>query len=174
MSTDQTPKDPIWHNFFRKRADPHHVVADLWKKTPLFNNISWRRCLTLSRMMHMRHYNKGELIFKDGEIGLGVAMIVSGSVHVKTGGRLLAELQAGDFFGEIALVLDEPRTANVIAAEETKLAFFLRPDLEEFIEQFPKHGAILTFNLSKVLANRLREANAVLRQADSSSEVRNI
>ena len=59
--------DPLWHNFFRKGPDPHHVVADLWKKTPLFNNISWRRCLTLSRMMHKRQYSKGELIFKDGE-----------------------------------------------------------------------------------------------------------
>jgi CRP-like cAMP-binding protein len=157
---------PLWHNFFRTGTDPHHVVADLWKKTPLFSNISWRRCLTLSRMMHMRQYSKGELIFKDGEIGLGVAMIVSGSVHVKTGGHLLAELRTGDFFGEIALVIDEPRTANVIAAEETELAFFLRPDLEEFIDQFPKHGAILTFNLSKVLARRLREANAALQDSD--------
>ena len=164
--------DPIWFNFFRKSADPDQVLADLWKKTPLFNKISWRRCLTLSRMMHTRNFQKGELIFKDGEIGLGVAMIVSGSVHVKTGGHLLADLKTGDFFGEIALVIDEPRTANVIAAEDTQLAFFLRPDLEEFIEQFPKHGAIFMFNLSKVLANRLREANAVLRRDDSKlSEV---
>lgn len=160
--------DPLWFNFFRKSADPDHVLADLWKQTPLFNNISWRRCLTLSRMMHMRQYHKGELVFKDGEMGLGVAMIVSGSVHVKTGGHLLADLKAGDFFGEIALVIDEPRTANVIAVEDTKLAFFLRPDLEEFIDQFPKHGAILMFNLSKVLANRLREANTALRNADAN------
>lgn len=160
--------DPLWFNFFRKGADPDHVLADLWKKTPLFNNISWRRCLTLSRMMHIRRYHKGELVFKDGEMGLGAAMIVSGSVHVKTGGRLLADLKTGDFFGEIALVIDEPRTANVIAVEDTKLAFFLRPDLEEFTEQFPKHGAILMFNLSKVLANRLREANSALRKADAS------
>lgn len=160
---------PLWHNFFRSSADPHHVVADLWKKTPLFANISWRRCLTLSKMMHMRTYKKGELIFKDGEIGLGVAMIISGGVHVKTGGRLLADLKSGDFFGEIALVIDEPRTANVIASEATQLVFFLRPDLEEFIEQFPKHGAIFMFNLAKVLANRLREANANIRNEDVSA-----
>ncbi len=155
---------PLWHNFFRSGTDIHHVVADLWKKTPLFKNISWRRCLTLSRMMHIRRYKKGELIFKDGEIGLGVAMIISGNVHIKTGGHLLADLRTGDFFGEIALVIDEPRTANAIAVEDVELAFFLRPDLEEFINQFPKHGAIFMFNLSKVLANRLREANAMLRE----------
>jgi len=89
-------------------------------------------------------------------------LIRSGGVEIKAGEKLLAELQSGDFFGEVALIIDEPRTADALATEDSELIFFLRSDLEEWIQRSPSNGAQFMLNIAKVLAARLRHTNILL------------
>lgn len=153
---------PVWFNFFRKLQTKESKVAELWRETPLFEGFPYRRCLQLVKQMHLRQYQPDETVFKRGEVGIGVALIVSGQVNIRTGERELAQLRSGDFFGEVALAMDEARTADAIAVEPTELLFFLRPDLDELVQTSPRDGAILLHNLSRILAKRLRRANELL------------
>ena len=164
MNTSQNIS--LWSNIFKRAAPWGKRVALLWSETPLFNNIPKREIALLSRNMHSRHYNVGEYIFHTGDEGAGAAIILNGKIEIKAGDVVLATLKEGDFFGEISLVLDERRTADAIAVEDTELVFFLRPELERWIKRAPQQGAKLGTNLAHILAKRLSHANEMLAEKE--------
>lgn len=163
-------RDPLWHNFFRKQPEITSRITDLWLATPLFNKITRKHCQTLVPDMHHRHYQPDEIIFKQGDAGIGAVLILSGEVKILSGETLLATLKEGDFFGEVALIIDEPRTASAIAAGDTEVVFFLRQNLDELNNRYPKDGAKLMKNLAKILATRLRLHNEELSSKDKNQQ----
>ncbi len=160
-------KHPLWQNLFRHKDDRISEVTDMWMATPLFDKISTRECRNLVKTMHPRQYKTGELVFNSGDIGTSIILIRSGEIEIKAAENLLAELTMGDFFGEVALVIDEPRTADAIAVKESELIFFLRSDLEEWVKRSPKNGAQFMLNIATVLAARLRHTNILLSLQNS-------
>lgn len=161
-------KTSLWGNIFKRAAPWAKQVANLWSDTPLFTGIPHREIVLLTKNMHSRHYQPDEYIFHKGDQGAGAAILLSGEVEIRAGDVVLATLGEGDFFGEISLVLDEKRTADAVATEETELVFFLRPDFEKWIHRAPQHGARLGTNLAHILATRLSHANAMLAEKDES------
>lgn len=157
-----TSNHPFWLNLFRKKGDQVHEVTEMWMQTPLFEKIPYRRCRELVANMHPRKYSSNETIFNTGDIGASVVLIREGNVEIKAGDNVLAELVSGDFFGEIALIIDEPRTAKAVTTIDSELIFFLRSDLEEWIQRSPEDGAQFMLNISKVLAARLKQTNLLL------------
>lgn len=153
---------PFWNNIFRHKDNAVTTVCRLWSDTPLFSDIPKRYILRLVKNMHPRFYKKDDIVFNTGDIGAGAVLIKSGEIEIRAGETVLARLIAGDFFGEVALVVDEPRTADAVASTDCELVFFLRPDLEEWVHSTPKQGAQLLANISRVLAGRLRHANNML------------
>ncbi len=153
---------PLWQNLFTHKDDRTSQVTDMWMATPLFEKISKRECRDLVKTMHPRFYKKGEMVFNSGDIGASIVLIRSGAIEIKAAEKLLAELVAGDFFGEVALIIDEPRTADAIASEDSELIFFLRSDLEEWVKRSPRSGAQFMLNIATVLAARLRHTNILL------------
>ena len=155
-------KHPLWQNLFRPKEDRTSEVTDMWMTTPLFEKITKRECRDLVKTMHPCYYKKGEMVFSSGDIGASIVLIRSGGIEIKATEKLLAELVAGDFFGEVALIIDEPRTADAIASEDSELIFFLRTDLDEWVKRSPKSGAQFMLNIATVLAARLRHTNILL------------
>ncbi len=155
---------PLWENLFRKPPTWLSQATELWAQTPLFRDIRKSDIRALAKNMHPRSYKKDEIIFRAGEHGAGAALIQSGNVEVRAGKKVLAKLGSGDFFGEMALVLEETRTADAVATEPTEIIFFLRADLEEWIARSPATGARIATNIAVVLAERLRRTNELLSQ----------
>ncbi|MDH5229096.1 MAG: cyclic nucleotide-binding domain-containing protein [Gammaproteobacteria bacterium] len=155
----------IWGSLFRKREPWQETVTELWAATPFFRGIPLREIRRIVDNMHLRNFSVDEPIFHIGDQGAGAAIILSGVVEIRYKKTVLATLSRGDFFGEISLVLDERRTADATAIEDTELVFFLRPELDEWITQAPQHGARLSTNLAHVLAKRLLHANEMLAKA---------
>lgn len=165
MSTNQGAS--VWGNLFKKRDPWALQVASLWSQTPLFAGIPKREIAILSKNMHARKYKAGEFIFHSGDQGAGAAIILSGKIEIRAGEAVLASLAEGDFFGEISLVLDELRTADAVATEDTELVFFLRAELDRWIQRAPHHGARLGTNLAHILAKRLSKANEMLAEKEN-------
>ena len=94
----------------------------------------------------------GHVIARQGEIGTGFFLVVSGSVRVVRGGEEVAVLGPGDFFGELSVLDGLPRTAQVAAAEPTRCLALASWDFEQALLDSPS----LALSILKGLAARLR------------------
>ncbi|MFT7674638.1 MAG: CRP/FNR family cyclic AMP-dependent transcriptional regulator [Gammaproteobacteria bacterium] len=81
------------------------------------------------------------MIFRQGDQGAGAILVFEGSVRIMVDKTELSKLDRGDFFGEIALAENDQRTAAAYALEDSRLVYFLKQDLEEWIETEPRLGA---------------------------------
>ena len=152
----------FWSNLFKKERSEVDRIAELWQQTPLFKGIPVRHTRQLAAKMHVRKFQAEEIVFHQGDQAAGAILVLDGSVRIKVRNTDLALLESGDFFGEIALAETEKRVADAEAVEDSSLVFFLKQDLEEWVEYEPRLGACFLLNLSSVLAHRLFEANKIL------------
>jgi cAMP-dependent protein kinase regulator len=111
----------------RARIEAALTFRDEVAAMPLFSDLSPGELDALLARLHPLTVNEGDAIIHQGEPGDRFYVVRSGSVNVKRDGQALARLGPGEAFGEIALLLDVPRTASVIAAEPTAL-LALEPD----------------------------------------------
>lgn len=100
--------------------------------------------VTYFLLMSQTQYRKtGERVLSIGDISNGCAYYInSGTVRVIKGGQEIATLGAGSFFGEIALITDEPRNATVEIVENAELQVFLKDDFLTLLKR-SQHGAEL-------------------------------
>ena len=152
----------FWSNIFRPGDSELQTITRLWQQTPLFENIPARQIEFLCGKMHVRQFKPDETVFGQGDQGAGAILVLEGSVRVMANKTQLAQLESGDFFGEIALAATERRTADATAVSASRLVYFLKQDLEEWIEYEPRLGARFLMNLSATLAERLYQANALI------------
>lgn len=89
------------------------------------------------RTVTQQHFHAGETIFDQGDFGDKLYVIVSGIVDVIKDGVSLAELSDGEVFGEIALVSDRPRNAQVVAKTDVDLITVPRKDFEQLVTYLP-------------------------------------
>ena len=157
----------LWDNIFRKPKKEDDLLTVL-KENPLFCDLSKRELKFLSDIVHVRHYHSGETVFRQGEVGVGMYLIVKGCVEIfmtspdalddEFRNIYITQLTSGDFFGELSLVEENSRrTASAVAREETMLIGFFKPDLTELLERSPATGVKVVFRLAEVLGRRLKE-----------------
>src|SRR5260221_7261659 len=133
---------------------------ELLRTVPIFAELSDADIASLSRLATRRRYPKDTVVFFENEEGDFFFMILQGRIKVTILGDdgreiILRVLGPGDFFGEMALLDNEPRSATAIAAEDTELLSLHRTDFQSTI------GANLAIShaLIKILTARLRRAN---------------
>lgn len=157
----------LWENFFRKDRG-ERTISSILKDNYLFQDLSPKDIKFVSEIIHIRSYRPAEKIFSQGEVGVGMYMIVKGSVEItihestrqstKSEEVTITKLEPGDFFGEIALVEENSRrSASAIAAGEVQVIGFYKSDLVEILQRNPTAGFQVVSRLAEVLGRRLRE-----------------
>jgi CRP-like cAMP-binding protein len=162
-------KNAYWKNIFANWGKEESETVTIIKKIPIFANLNHSELEEVSKLLHDRIYKPDEYIFKRHAPGEGMFIIHSGIVNIIVGeasgnSQVLAELSNGDFFGEMALMEDEVRSAAALAKDHSRLLGFFRPDLEALIEINPLLGNKILQNLSKVVCTRLRKTNDLLME----------
>lgn len=163
MDNNNIVHSSFWSNFFKSPTEK----ADLQKSLlsiPIFSRLSKKELGMIINIIHYRNYVAGEYVFYQGDPGLGLYMIHEGQVKVEikfdeNQTTSLAVFTKGDFFGELALIDGEKRPASAICESETKLAVIFKPDLDEFIENYPKSGIKILRGIAEIMAQRLRKLN---------------
>ncbi|MBI3811578.1 MAG: Crp/Fnr family transcriptional regulator [Nitrospirae bacterium] len=135
-------------------------MKNLLQKIPLFADLEAAEIDLLYRLVKTRAYSKGAIILQEDDPGEAMFMIVSGRakvVHLSEDGReiILDMLGQGDFFGEMALLDQEPRSAHVTAVEPTELLVLERSAFLNQVEREPKIAIKMLIELSR----RLRRAD---------------
>jgi CRP-like cAMP-binding protein len=92
--------------------------VDVLKGVPLFADLDRRELQQVARLFKDRRFPEGDTVMKEGLGGAAFFVIESGEAIVSVGGRERRRLKPGDYFGEIALIDEGPRTATVRAATE--------------------------------------------------------
>lgn len=152
----------FWSNLFKTSGEKTNLDTYI-KATPLFNKLNRKDVSAIINMMHKRNYLAGEYIFYQGDPGIGLYIIREGEVQIKRTEQekiiTLANFHNGDFFGELALVDGEKRSASAVAKTDCSLAVIFKPDLDEFIDKYPKKGLRILHGINNILAIRLRTIN---------------
>ena len=130
---------------------------ELLQSVPLFAELSMVSLKKISEKMVTRSYPKGKMVVIEESLGRTFFLIKSGAVKVtrmNEDGRevILAMLGEGDFFGEMALLDGEGRSANVVTIEEAILLSLQRGDFLYILESYPK----IAIKLLEELTSRIR------------------
>ena len=155
--------EAIYKNFFRNKNNSDPILKAL-EKVPIFENLSDKELKNIGQLTHEREYKSTEYVFKKHAPAEGMYVILKGDIEIKDpeSEKIFAKLHSGDFFGELALLDEEPRSATAKAIKPSKLIGFFRTDLLVLIKRYPDLGNKILLNLSRVLGERLRQTNLEL------------
>ncbi len=142
---------------FLRTADS--VASHRLGRSSLFSGLNLGELKIVEAFMHDRRYLAGEVVFDEGEEGQALYVIVSGAVNICRQGqaeRPIARLGAGDFFGELALLDDSPRSAQARAADPSEIAVLFRGDFERLLQSHAPIASHIAMALARHLGQRLR------------------
>ena len=105
---------------------------------PLLAGLNSRIRRRLAETGKRRTYAAGEEIVREGSTGTALYIVLSGGARVERGGEQLGSLAAGDFFGELALIEEHPRSATVIADVDTECLLFPAWEFTALLEEHPE------------------------------------
>lgn len=154
-------------SFFSGRSE--RVLPKFLRKRSFLKNFSDNELRILSRYLHRRRFNAQEIIFKQGDVGVGLYFIFSGQVDMLSDGSAgthhVVTLNRGDIFGELAFCQERTiRTATAVSKQGCELLGVFKPDLEEMIDYHPAIGARLLQSVSVVIADRLSSVALEMRE----------
>ncbi len=136
------------------------TVDDL-KRVPLFSDLSPAELERFAEVAREREYPKNSVILFEDDPGDALYVVSGGQVKVVLIGEdgrevILSVLSDGDFFGEMSLIDDEPRSAHVIAMRDSRLLVLRRDDFQQQLQEHPS----IALKVLKVMVQRLRRADA--------------
>ena len=118
-------------------------LVDKLEAVPLFHRTSKKQRRTLAKLGKILTWKAGTVGIKQGSKGAAFFLILDGEVDISKDGQSVARLYDGDFVGEIALIEDTPRNADVTAIIDTTVFAFGRPGLAAALHTEPKMGIAL-------------------------------
>lgn len=160
----------LWGNIFKRQK--REGVREILKKIPVFEGLSSNEISHIERILHCREYIPDEVIFSQGTPGFGMYIIEDGSVKIvsEPSSTILAELQSGDFFGELALLGDSPRSATAVAKTSCRMLCFFQSDLLDLVSRKPQTGVKILLCLATTIGERLRKANEEIQALNKRYE----
>jgi CRP-like cAMP-binding protein len=169
MSSRQLAADKLlWQMLGRwKRSSPELDRIQFLKTVPFFNELAHRQLKTVSGIMFERNFEADEIIFAEGQPGAALFLILDGKVAVEMcrqrNTTILAILEKGAFFGEMALLNDSPRSANARSLERTYTLALYRNDLSRLIQREPQTACQIYRAIASVVGDRLRSTNELMQ-----------
>ena len=151
------PEAALWSPPRSQQQSEPDALQDTLKAIPLFADLRSSELKKIIRILHTRTYAPGELIFREGDTGAGMFIIQRGEVRIVIrlpdgGEKALTTLTERQFFGEMALLENAPRSADVIATMPTTCALL---SWELFLQDLLGNREV-AIELLRTLSRRLR------------------
>ncbi len=134
-------------------------ISEVLKKVPFFRSLGKDGISFVVERLKFKPFEADEVICKIGDPGDKMYIVISGKVKVVVKAEdaaeetVIAELSSGDYFGEMALLTGDPRSATVITTEPSEMFILNKEDFDLIVERFPS----ITISMGKIMSQRLRE-----------------
>jgi CRP-like cAMP-binding protein len=126
----------ILNHYFNTR-----MFDNVLRKSKLFESLFTAERLEVVKQFKAGSFAKGSFVFKEGDPGDRVYFVKSGEAEVSVSKNntqmVVARLTTGDFFGEIALLSDQPRTASVRASQDLDILYLDNPSFKRILKKYP-------------------------------------
>ena len=119
---------------------------------------------------YVKTFEPGQVIFKEGEPGEVMFVIIEGEVEIRkrtagTASRTLTTFHAGDIFGEMALIEKKPRSATALATKASRMLVMNEALLDKLLEGNPDFAK----KMIRILSERIRKANLIIQNIASTN-----
>ncbi len=135
-------------------------MVDLLNQVPLFSSLGAKGVEVILKVATERSFAQGTKIVGEGDLGVGFYLIVAGSAEVVRNDKRITKLGVGAFFGEMSLLDGAPRSADVVALEDTTCLVLTSWVIRGMIASNPD----VAMGMLKELSRRLREADRSLSE----------
>ena len=137
-------------------------IQEILSNVPLFEGLSDADLNIVAQRVRQRRYKEGDTIFHRNDPGVALYVIVSGKVKIHNENPdgadvIICLMNEGDFFGELAVIDGEERSADATTLEPTELLMLTKDDLHDIIQRYPR----ISLHLLASLAGRLRRTTEV-------------
>jgi CRP/FNR family transcriptional regulator, cyclic AMP receptor protein len=150
-------------NRFLVDKETSHAILACMGDVALFHGFTSEEAQALAPYFELRKYNKGEIIFKEGDPGDLLYFLCSGQVELKKETKfkgkhiIVALISKGSFMGELSVIDGEPRMVSAIASADCRVLLFRQTDLDPVLTKYPIIGLKLLKGISRTLSLRLRQ-----------------
>jgi len=134
-------------------------ISKILKEVPIFKMLGKESIDFIVERLKFKTYDDKEYICRSGDPGDTMYIIISGSVNICIHGaegkdeQVVANLGPGDYFGEMALLTGETRSASVLTTESSEMFLLYQNDFDVILERFPS----ISLSMGKIVSKRLRE-----------------
>ncbi|MFA5072918.1 MAG: cyclic nucleotide-binding domain-containing protein [Nitrospirota bacterium] len=134
------------------------------RKIVLFDNLTCDELDKIKKICSIETHLKDKVLFREGESGDRCFVIIQGEVRISKfipniGEEALAILKPGDYFGEMALIDDFPRSAHAIANTDIQVLSIHKTNLHTVLTEDREMAHKLLWTFTRTLSKRLRETN---------------
>ena len=133
----------------------------LLKTVDLFQDIPGELLSQISQISRAKNYQQNDFIFKEGDSGDSLFIVLNGEISIKKGDKIIAKLERGASLGEMAILDNETRSADAVASKDSIL---LKINQDVFYELMESNADIMK-QIIKLLTSRIRKANSKLEQS---------
>ncbi|MEW6216309.1 MAG: cyclic nucleotide-binding domain-containing protein [Candidatus Bipolaricaulota bacterium] len=136
-------------------------VAEMLKDVPLFSSFNDKHLQAVAKTAKEMEFESGTPIVKEGDRSkVGFFLILEGQVEVRRGTKVVSRLGSGQFFGEMAVLDGQPRSADVVAVTPTKCLVLASWDIKGLITTYPD----IAHEIIGELTRRLRQTSMALSE----------
>jgi len=128
-------------------------IIEMLQNTPLWSGLTKQDLGLVARSSEERNFESGQTIVRKGEPGGGFYLILDGAVEVRSNGKTLSKLGPGQFFGEMSILNNESRSADVVTAEPSKILFLSALSFKTLLFANPKIALTMLQEFGRRLRN---------------------
>ena len=148
-------------------------ISKILQKVPIFRMLGKESIDFIVERLKFKTFEKSEVVCKIGDPGDSMYIIITGSVDICIYGQegaeqIVASLGPGDYFGEMSLLTDEPRSATVRTSDPSEMFLLNKKDFDVILEKFPS----ISLSMGKIVSKRLRETLTKASQLPKAAEVK--
>ena len=145
-------------------------IINTIKSCPLFFELYDEEIEGIIEKCNVLSLSQGESVFLENDEGNEIFLILNGEALVKKGDTTLVTLSKGDLFGEMVLLDERTRTADVVAGTYTDVLVIDFDAIFGIFTKKPKIFSILMLNLCRLLAKRLKNSSLTIRELNNRIE----